>query len=174
MDHDWTPTSSRPPKLYRVYRPMQHTILSPRGLTSTAPKLYLPSATHYTLFLQSITDHRMQASHPTPYISFFSSKQEAEMWALAAEDEFLKQSYVLEVDTRAKEMKGVVMWKVQDVQDRSGNGLGLGGVRNSEWLVLFQVPGQAISRTFKSSTDIRIGKWLRRFSRRESKERREG
>jgi hypothetical protein len=159
MDYDWTPVSTRPQKLYRVYRPLQYTILSPRGLTASNTTLYLPSATHSSIFIQTLTDHRTQASRPTPYISFFASKTEAEMWAVAAEDEFHKPGYVLEVDVRHKTMEGSVMWKVEDVQRKSGKQLGLGGTRNSEWVVLYRVPGQAISRTFRSSTQIRIGKY---------------
>jgi len=56
-------------------------------------------------------------------------------------------------------MKDTVMWSVQDIMDKSGNELGLGGMRNSEWLVLWQVPETAISRTFKSSTDVSVGKF---------------
>jgi hypothetical protein len=161
MDYDWSPASTRPPKLYRVYRPYQHTILSPRGLTASNPTLYLYTDPHYSLFLQSITNHRNQVAYKaTPYISFFSSKEESESWALAAEDEFLKPAYVLEIDVGHVSMKDTVMWSVQDIMDKSGNELGLGGMRNSEWLVLWQVPGTAISRTFKSSTDVRIGKFL--------------
>jgi hypothetical protein len=160
MDYDWSPASTRPPKLYRVYRPYQHTILSPRGLTASNPNLYLYTDGHYSLFLQSITNHRNQVAYKTtPYISFFSSKEEAESWALAAEDEFLKPAYVLEIDVGHVSMKDAVMWSVQDIMDKSGNELGLGGMRNSEWLVLSQVPEAAISRTFKSSTDVRIGEF---------------
>lgn len=61
-------------------------------------------------------------------------------------------------------MEGAKMWRVQDIQTKTGKQLGLGGVRNSEWLVLHHVPGVAISRAFKSSTDIRIGKSLYSFS----------
>jgi hypothetical protein len=160
MDYDWSPVSTRPPKLYRVYRPYQHTTLSPRGLTASQTTLYLHIETHYSLFLQSITNHRNQVAYkPSPYISFFSSKEEAESWALAAEDEFLKPAYILEIDVGHVSMKDTVMWSVQDIIDKSGNALGLGGMRNSEWLVFWRVPGEAISRTFKSSTDVRIGEF---------------
>jgi hypothetical protein len=160
MDYDWSPASTRPQKLYRVYRPYQHTILSPRGLTASNPTLYLYNNAHYSLFLQSIANHRNQvAGLPTPYISFFSSKEEAESWALAAEDEFLKPAFILEIDVGHVSMKDTVMWSVQDIMDKSGNELGLGGMRNSEWLVLWQVPETAISRTFKSSTDVSVGKF---------------
>ncbi len=66
---------------------------------------------------------------------------------------------MLEIDVGLVSMKNTVMWSVQDIMDKSGNELGLGGLRNSEWLVLWQVPEAAISRTFKSSTEVRTGKF---------------
>ena len=46
-------------------------------------------------------------------------------------------------------MKDTVMWSVQDIMDKSGNELGLGGMRNSEWLVLWQVPEAAAIEDFQ-------------------------
>ncbi|KAN0114593.1 hypothetical protein V8E51_004137 [Hyaloscypha variabilis] len=156
MDHVWTPKSSRPTKLYRVYRPRQYTTLSHRGLQASDPKAILPFKTHFLQFIKSITDHRMQSPSPSPYISFFSSRSEAEEWTLAAEEVFQETAYVLELDLTHKKMQGVIMWRVQDIQDKTGQKLGLGGVRNSEWLALWQVPSEAIKREYKSSADIRL------------------
>jgi hypothetical protein len=160
MDHEWTPKSSRPAKLYRVYRPFQHTSLSHCGLRASNSTTWLTvsNASHFSLFLSTVTSHRQQLPHSSPYISLFSSVSEAENWALAAEDEFLKPSFILEIDVQKLTMEGVAMWKISDIQDKTGKELGLGGMRNSEWLVLFYIPGAAISREFKSSRDIRIGK----------------
>jgi len=158
MDHVWTPKSSRPTKLYRVYRPRQYTTLSHRGLQASDPKAILPFKTHFLQFIKSITDHRMQSPSPSPYISFFSSRSEAEEWTLAAEEVFHETAYVLGLDMTHKKMQGVIMWQVQDIQDKTGQKLGLGGVRNSEWLALWQVPSEAIKMEYKSSADIRLGK----------------
>ncbi len=48
------------------------------------------------------------------------------------------------------------MWRVSDIQDQTGKECGLGGKRDSEWLILHLVPWEAIS-TFRDSKDIRIG-----------------
>ncbi|KAE9379557.1 hypothetical protein N431DRAFT_460810 [Stipitochalara longipes BDJ] len=155
MDYIWTPKTSRPAKLYRVYRPKQYTTLSHRGLHASDRIVVLPISTHFSQFISSITDHRMQSSRPSPYISFFSSRDEAENWALAAEDVFHAPSYILELDMTHKNVQNLTMWYVQDIQDKTGKPLGLGGVRNSEWMILWAVPGEAISREFTSSADIR-------------------
>jgi hypothetical protein len=160
MDYPWTHNSSRPQKLYRVYRPYQHTSLSPFGLQASTINVFHYMATDYGTFIDSLTAHRNQArNQPSPYISFFSSLMEAESWALAAEDEFHKPAYILEIDLKHPKMKNRILWKVSDIQEKTGKPLGLGGMRNSEWLVLYFVPEQAIRRFFKSSADIRIGKF---------------
>jgi hypothetical protein len=160
MDYNWSPKSSRPSKLYRVYRPYQHTSLSHRGLRASNTTLHLTisNPTHFSLFLTSLKSHRTQTAHPSPYVSFFSSLPEAESWALAAEDEFLKPAFILEIDVKCRAMEKVTMWKVSDIQDKTGEELGLGGMRNSEWLAVFAVPGAVISREFRSSKEIRISK----------------
>jgi hypothetical protein len=160
MDYEWTPKSSRPSKLYRVYRPFQHTSLSHRGLRASNTTLHLAisNPTHFSLFLDSLISHRTQSALPSPYVSFFSSLTEAESWALAAEDEFLKPAFILEIDAKCRAMENVTLWKVSDIQDKTGEKLGLGGMRNSEWLALFAVPGAVISREFRSSKEIRISK----------------
>lgn len=77
---------------------------------------------------------------------------------MAAEDEFLKPAFILEIDAKCRAMENVTLWKVSDIQDKTGKKLGLGGMRNSEWLALFAVPGAVISREFRSSKEIRIRK----------------
>ena len=160
MDHDWTPKSSRPSKLYRVYRPYQHTTLTRNGLLASSGKLYLRLATQFTLFMQTITEHRNQSPRISPYISTFQSLREAESWALAAEDEFGQPAYVLEIDARHKCLENVKMWKVSDVQEKTGKECGLGGKRDSEWLILYWVPMEAISNIVRSSTEVRISMLL--------------
>jgi hypothetical protein len=59
---------------------------------------------------------------------------------------------------KCRAMEKVTMWKVSDIQDKTGEELGLGGMRNSEWLAVFAVPGAVISREFRSSKEIRISK----------------
>lgn len=162
MDYTWTPRSSRPQKLYRVYRPLQHTTLSPFGLQASTIQPWYVLSTHYSLFIDSLTAHRDQVpNQPSPYVSLFSDLNEAESWALAAEEVFHKPTYILEIDVKHKLMRDKVMWKVSDIQDKTGKPLGMGGIRNSEWMVVYFVPQEAIRKVYRSSTAIRIGE-LRR------------
>jgi hypothetical protein len=157
MDHIWTPKSSRPSKLYRVYRPYQYTTLTSDGLRASAGNLFLELQSQFSLFIQTICEHRDQEPRISPYISAFESKTEADSWALAAEDEFRKPAYILEIDLMHKSMESATMWRVSDIQEQTGKECGLGGKRDSEWLILYLVPAEAISRDFRSSTDVRIG-----------------
>jgi hypothetical protein len=158
MDHDWTPKSSRPSKLYRVYRPYQHTTLTRNGFRASSTTMYYNIEKQYSLFIQSITEHRnQQPPQISPYISTFESLPEAESWALAAEDEFRKPAYILEIDGRHECLENMYMWKVSDVQAKTGKECGLGGKRDSEWMIVYWVPMNAISKVVRTSTDVRIG-----------------
>jgi len=155
MDIAWTPKSARPDKLYRVYRPKQYTDFSHRGFLASDRTIALPSSINLAHFITSVTDHRFGKRQPTPYISAFESLSEAESWAIAAEDVFHQPGYVIEIDMTHKLMHEITAWRVQDIQDKTGKALG--GNRDSEWLFLWAVPEAAISKEFRSSTDIRRG-----------------
>jgi hypothetical protein len=161
MDYPWTPNPSRPETLYRVYRPWQHTRWRPQeGLTSTDSATLIKTTTHYDAirtFLTSVRDHRDQDLIPSPYISFFEDKEEARTWALAAEEYWREVCYVMEIDAQSEMLEGIPMFKISDLQMLSGDGLGRGGARDSEWLVLYHVPKLCIRRRFVSTMEIRAG-----------------
>ena len=54
-------------------------------------------------------------------------------------------------------LKNIPMLKIADLQMLSGDGLGRGGARDSEWLVLYHVPKLCIRRGFVSTVEIRGG-----------------
>jgi hypothetical protein len=161
MDYPWTPNSSRPETLYRVYRPWQHTRWRPtEGLTSTDSATLIKTTTHHDAirtFLTSVRDHRDQDLIPSPYISFFEDREEARTWALAAEEYWGEVCYVMEIDAQSEMLEGIPMFKISDLQMLSGDGLGRGGARDSEWLVLYHVPRLCIRRRFVSTMEIRAG-----------------
>jgi hypothetical protein len=165
MDHKWTPRSSRPSALYRVQHPESHTKSSAReGLVSSAldaNELQFIPSTELSAFIKSIKSHRNQCHSPSPYISLFADKAEAESWAIAAEDIFGKEAYVVEINVKHSLMQKATMWFVQDIQDKTSDWQGIGPLtefRNSEWLVLGEIPPQAVKTPFRGSKAIRARK----------------
>jgi len=165
MDQLWTPRSSRPSSLYRVQHPQPHTKSSAlEGLVSSAlevNKLQFIPSTELSAFIKSIKSHRNQCHSPSPYISLFADKAEAESWAIAAEDIFGKEAYVVEINVKHPLMQKATVWFVQDIQDKTSDWQGIGPlteVRSSEWLVLREIPLQAVKTPFRGSKSIRSRK----------------
>ncbi|KAF4634147.1 hypothetical protein G7Y89_g3963 [Cudoniella acicularis] len=116
-------------------------------------------------FLDSVHAHRTGAifAHGSPFISFFEDKGEAEAWALAAEEIWgADRVALLAVNPSLPMMRGVMFWKVSDIQDRFKEpNWGIqweDGVdrrpptlcqypRNSEWLALYGVPKESFAES---------------------------
>ncbi|KAE8443776.1 hypothetical protein EG329_001370 [Mollisiaceae sp. DMI_Dod_QoI] len=181
MDSEWTPRSTFPKRLYRVYHPCQ--IMKggkPKAkgnartdLIAPGKKVNYPFKTHAADFVDSIIAHRQQSEKiKTPYISFFEDLSEAEVWCLAAQDNFYGTCYIIVVDMTSKWMekglqkgfgeKGKIScWRVGDVVKELGLNHHALGVQSglermdSEWMFVKWVPGTAFVKGFISSADIR-------------------
>ncbi len=152
MDVKWSPLATRPKELYRICHPLCHTTYQSRlGLLASARKTVINAVNHpenLIPFYQTITDHRNQTPKQTPYISLFADRQEAENWALGAEDACGGNCRIMVISTRDMCMHEVVMFSVTHIMDKSGRNLGRGGVKDSEWLVCHYIPKNAIIKQY--------------------------